>query len=105
MLFIVVLAALEKTVTMGRLHMRLFQWYLVTQRKYPQSLDIQIPCSQIWKSHPNCWKDPKNVLVGCPPHAEEHNLLLFTDVCVKGWGAHSGDLRVACDRSQRQVFL
>ena len=43
------LAALEKTVPMGRLHMRPFQWYLKTHWKYPQSLDKIIPCSQILK--------------------------------------------------------
>ena len=39
--------------------------------------------------------NPKNVLIGCPRHAEEHNLLLFTDASVKGWGAHLGDLTVS----------
>ena len=33
------------------------------------------------------WKDPNNVLVRYPLHTEEHNLLLFTDVSVNGWGA------------------
>ena len=35
------------------------------------------------------------VLIGCPLHAEEHNILLFTDASVKGWGAHLGDLTVS----------
>ena len=35
------------------------------------------------------------MLKGCPLHAEEHNLLLFTDASVKGWGAHLGDLTVS----------
>ena len=39
-------------------------------------------------------KIPQNVLIGCPLHAEEHNLLLFTDASVKGWGAHLGELTV-----------
>ena len=39
MSFIGILACLEKTVRMGRLHMRPFQWYLKTHWKYPQSLD------------------------------------------------------------------
>ena len=37
----------------------------------------------------------KNVLIGCPLHAEEHNLLLFTGASVKGWGAHLGDLTIS----------
>ena len=28
------------------------------------------------------------MLIGSPLHAEEHNLLLFKNVSVKGWGAH-----------------
>ena len=39
MSFIGILASLEKTVPMGRLHTRPFQWYLKTHWKYPQSLD------------------------------------------------------------------
>ena len=59
MSFIGILAALEKTVPMGRLHMRPFQWYLKTHWRYPQSLDKIIPCSQILKKHLIWWKDPK----------------------------------------------
>ena len=89
-----ILALLERTVPMGRLHMRPFQWYLKTCWKYPQSLDGQISCSEISKRHLSWWEDPNNLLVGCPVHAEEHNLLLFTDASVKGWGAHLGNLTV-----------
>ena len=35
------------------------------------------------------------MLIGCPLHAEEHNLLLFTDASVKGWSAHLGDQTVS----------
>ena len=68
--------------------MRPFQWYLKTHWKYPQSLDMRIPCSEILKSHLSFWRDPNNVLIGSPLHTEEHNLLLFIDASVKGWGAH-----------------
>ena len=95
MSFIGILASLEKTVPMGRLHMRPFQWYLKTHWKYPQSLDKKIPCSEILKKHLVWWKNPKNVLTGCPLHVEEHNLLLFTDASIKGWGAHLGDLTIS----------
>ena len=90
-----VLASLEKTVPMGRLHMRPFQWYLKTHWRYPQSLDMKIPCAEILKSHLNWWRDPNNVLIGTPLHAEEHTLLLFTDASVKGWGAHLEDQTVS----------
>ena len=35
------------------------------------------------------------MFIGYPLHAEEHNLLVFTDASVKGWGAHLGDLTVS----------
>ena len=97
-----------KTVPMGRLHMRPFQWYLKSHWKYPQPLDIQIPfqyLSEILKKHPSWWRYPNNVLIGCPLHAEEHNLLLFTDAGVKGWGAHLENLTVECGRTQRQICI
>ena len=55
----------------------------------------KIACSETLKKHLIWWKNPQNVLKGCPLHAEEHNLLLFTDALVKGWGAHLGDLTVS----------
>ena len=54
-------ASLEKTIPMGRLHMRPFQWYLKTNWQYPQSLDLKIPVSNFLKSHLQWWKDPKNL--------------------------------------------
>ena len=59
-----VLASLEKTIPMGRLHMRPFQWYLKTNWQYPQSLDLKIPVSNFLKSYLQWWKDPKNLKNG-----------------------------------------
>ena len=59
-----VLASLGKTIPMGRLHMRPFQWYLKTSWQYPQSLDLKIPVSNFLKSHLQWWKDPKNLKNG-----------------------------------------
>ena len=59
-----VLASLEKTIPMGRLHMRPFQWYLKTNWQYPQSLDLKIPVSNFLKSHLQWWEDPKNLKNG-----------------------------------------
>ena len=75
--------------------MRPFQWYLKTHWKYPQSLDKKIPCSEILKRHLIWWKNKKKTWKGCPLHAEEHNLPLFTDASVKGWGAHLENLPVS----------
>ena len=95
MSFIGILASLEKTVPMGRLHTRPFQWYLITHWKYPQSLDKKIPCSEILKRQLIWWKNQNNVLIGCSLRTEEHNLLLFTDASVKGWGTHLRNLTVS----------
>ena len=54
----------------------------------PQSLDIQFPCSEILKKHLIWRKDPRNVLIDCLLHIEEHNLLLFTNAPVNGLGTH-----------------
>ena len=76
MSFIGILASLEKTVPMSRLHMRHFQWYLKThcipnhwtKRHHVQTSDL------VEKSRKCVDRSPPP-----PPNAEEHNLLLFTD--------------------------
>ena len=62
MSFIGILASLEKTVPMGRLHMKPFLWYLKISWKYLQALDIQMPCSETLKSHLIWWKECVNRL-------------------------------------------
>ena len=69
------LASTEKTVKLGRMHMRPFQWHLKTHWKYPMPLDTPIPWNQKMIQHREWWLDPQNVL------QEEANA---------GWGAHSG---------------
>ena len=86
-----VLASLEKTIPMGRLHMRPFQWYLKTHWQYPQSLDLKIPVSNLLKSYLQWWKDPKNLRKGCPLHPQQLNTLIFTDASNQGWGARKSD--------------
>ena len=81
--------------------MRPFQWYRKTHWNYPQSRDIQIPCSENLKSHLIWWKAPKNV----SPPCREHTLLLFTVASVKGWGAHLEDLTVTGKWSVTETSL
>ena len=45
------LASLEKTVSLGRLHTRPFQWYLKFLWNYPQLLDKKIQVT--WGAHKN----------------------------------------------------
>ena len=76
------LASTEKTVKLGRMHMRPFQWHLKTHWKYP------IPWNQKMIRHGEWWLDPTNVLQGEFLHPREHEKLIFTDASNAGWGAH-----------------
>ena len=80
------MASMEKTIPLGRLHMRPLQWYLKTHWRYPQSLDIPVPVSQVLKQHLQRWTNLSNLKRGSPLHQKEWNLLLFTDASLKGWG-------------------
>ena len=100
-----VLASLEKTIPMGRLHMRPFQWYLKTHWHYPQSLDLKIPVSNLLKSYLQWWKNPKNLEKGCPLHPQEHNTLIFTDASNQGWGAHLENLTVSGNWTDQEKLL
>ena len=82
------LASLEKTVPLGRLHMRPFQWYLKSHLKFPQSLDKRIPVTGNFLKHLKWWEYLQNLMAGAPIHPHVHNTLVFTDASQKGWGAH-----------------
>ena len=84
----IILASTEKTVKLGRMHMRPFQWHLKTHWKFPMPLDTPIPWNQKMIRHGEWWLDPKNVLQGEFLHASEHEKLIFTDTSNAGWGAH-----------------
>ena len=66
------LASMEKTVKLDRMHMRPFQWHLKTHWKYPMPLDTPIPWNQKMIRHGEWWLDPKNVLQGEFLHPREH---------------------------------
>ena len=80
------MASMEKTIPLGRLHMRPLQWYLKTHWRYPQSLDIPVPVSQVLSDHLQWWTNLSNLRGGSPLHQKEHNLLLFTDASLKRLG-------------------
>ena len=84
------LASTEKTVKLGRMHMRPFQWHLKVHWKYPMPLDTLIPWNQKMIRHGEWWLDPQNVLQGEHLHPREHKKLIFTDASNAGWGAHLG---------------
>ena len=85
-----VMASMEKTVPLGRIHMRPFQWFLKTNWQFPESLDKVVPISQLIKDHLAWWMDPQNLLKGSNLHQKEHNMLMFTDASEKGWGGGGG---------------
>ena len=84
------LASTEKTVKLGRMHMRPFQWHLKNHWKYPMPLDTPVPWNQKMIRHGEWWLDQQNVLQGEFLHPREHEKLIFTDASNAGWGAHSG---------------
>ena len=81
------LAATEKQVHLGRLHMRPIQWHLKNNWRVPESLEKVIP---VPNSHPHLrwWLEESNVLLGQPLHPLKHALQIFTDASKEGWGAH-----------------
>ena len=80
------LASTEKTVKLGRMHMRPFQWHLKTHWKYLMPLDTLIPWNQKIIQHREWWLDPQNVLQGEYLRPREHKQLIFTDTSNVGWG-------------------
>ena len=83
------LASTEKTVELGRMHMRPFLWHLKTHWKYPMPLDTPILWNQKMIRHGELWLDPQNVLQGEFLHLREKQLI-FRDATNAGWGAHLG---------------
>ena len=99
------LASWEKTVPLGTLHMRPFQWYLKLHWKFPQSLDIRIPVTGNFLKHLKWWQDIKNLMAGAPIHPQVHNTLVFTDASQKGWGAHLNEIVLSGLWSNKEAQL
>ena len=82
------LASAEKTVPMGRIHMRPFQWHLKNHWKFPMSLNSPIPWTQTMIRQGEGWLDHTKVMSGQLLHPKDHEILIFTDASNAGWGAH-----------------
>ena len=102
-----VMASMEKTVPLGRIHMRPFQCFLKTNWQFPQSLDKVVPISQLIKDHLAWWMDPQNLLKGSNLHQKEHNMLMFTDASEEGQGAHLGNCTISgvWQQSERNLHI
>ena len=70
--FMSLIAATEKQVQLGRLHMRPIQWHLKNNWRVPESLVIVIPVPQ--SLDPHRWLEESNVLPGQPLHQVMHAL-------------------------------
>ena len=85
------LAATEKQVPLGRLHMRPIQWHLKRHWRVTEALEKEIPLPRTLHPHLQWWTKETNVLLGQPLHPLCHALQIFTDASKEGWGAHLGD--------------
>ena len=83
------LAAQEKFVPLGRLHMRSLQWHLQDHwTQYAQSSETEVPIPEDIKRLLLWWTDAANVLCGVPLRPPDPDLRVFTDASTQGWGAH-----------------
>ena len=99
------LASMEKTVKLGRIHKRPFQWHLKTHWRYPMPLDTPITWNQKIIQHETWWLDPQNVLQGEFLHPREHKKLIFTDASNAGWGTHLNQASTGGLWSQHEKHL
>ena len=85
-LLIGLLASMEKMVPEGRLHMRPFQFHLKERSRYPQSVDILLPWSEIISAHLEWWQNPANMMKSADLHPKDHSSQIFTDASNEGLG-------------------
>ncbi len=90
------LSATEKTVPLGRAHVRGLQRCLASQWSPEQDhrwtivrVDRDALVDIRW------WQDPVILEMGCPTQPLPHDLEIYTDSSVSGWGAHMGGLTVS----------
>ena len=98
------LVSLEKTVPLGKIHLRPIQWYLKRYWNYTQSLDKMIPVKKDLLQSLKWWSQA-NLLKGSPLHPLESTLSLFTDASEKGWGAHLGKDKISGIWSNKEQSL
>ena len=82
------LAATEKMVPYGRLHMRPLQLCLNSQWDWKTPLETPITLDQPSKEALIWWSKKENLLQGSPLHPENSQIQIFTDASNIGWGAH-----------------
>ena len=82
------LAATEKMVPYGRLHTRPLQWALKSHWRHPQSLKVVVPLTEWCRQVLRWWTQPANITKTIALHKPTHQIEVFTDASIIGWGAH-----------------
>ena len=90
---------------LGRLHMRPLQWYLKTHWRYPQSLDIPIPASQVLRDHLQWWTYLPNLRMEGAQFPSVHRCFSKRMVCSlkalnSQWSVESSGVKVSHKHSR-----
>jgi hypothetical protein len=100
------LAATERLVPQGLLHMRPLQLSLRNQWNQAwQSQDMLVTISQEIRSCLQWWLDPIHVMSGVPLVYPEPQIEVFTDASLFGWGAHVQQQTVSGVWTEAQSLL
>jgi hypothetical protein len=100
------LAATEKLVPQGLLHMRHIQLALRSlwsQSRQPQHYRVQI--SPEVRTAISWWMNPQNIMLGVPLHPKPPQITMYTDASVVGWGAHIGASLISNTWSSQDQML
>jgi hypothetical protein len=100
------LAATERLVPQGLLHMRPLQLSLKNAwNQHTQSQGVMIPIDPLVLPTIRWWQDPANVMVGVPIKFPEPQVEIFTDASLFGWGAHLNQQTVSGVWTDEQSLL
>jgi hypothetical protein len=100
------LAATERMVPQGLLHMRPFQLHLhQAWDQSVQSQDALVSIPSLLRHELQWWSRVENVLAGVPIRDPDPQFQLFNDASLHGWGAHMGQLTTAGVWSEVESLL
>ena len=84
------LAAMEKLVHLGRLHMRPIQWHLKEHWNNSKHLDHSVPVTTALRQALKWWLRRDNLAKPCSLHPKTPQVEVYSDASLQGWGAHCG---------------
>ena len=82
------LAAMEKLVHLGRLHMRPIQWHLKDHWNRNKRLEQPIPVTTALRLALKWWLKSTNLARPCLLHPPTPEIEVYSDASLQGWGAH-----------------